>query len=519
MTDGIQSLTTVSILQRLETCVPMEFQALSKEFVRRWSSRFAITATPKPSSERAFYFENHFPESPPIYLRGCQRPRCLVIASTEAPELKKSSTFWKRDITSPDRLPIIITIGKGAADAAEKISENHALILNATEAASLVDSSGRSGGLSGLKKAYRERTHLLDLCPYNFLYPATGPMFFGRHSIVEKLIHERQESFAIAGPSRAGKTSIIMEYQRYLREKRDPRLDRTFYISLQGCHYTAQAVARYIATHIDATQHAHTLTTNDLESFLWKERSRHDGCLELLLDEVDEFCWSEAFDIVGKVAREKGARVILVGKSGLMQMLSHDKHPFTGRLQEIKLGPLNKKDTTNMLKGPLNDLGIEIESEFSFVEEVLRRSGGQPSLIQEYGLHLVENLAENHHRHVDLDSLAQIRTTLVSMERITGMLDDMSGPLSQAAALEILLRQNPDRRITTTVLQALLKNHGLAITTMSAANVCNELTLHHILTWSGGEHRIEVGEDLRRFISEGRSAFESLRNGFIAECN
>src|SRR5258708_3862555 len=115
------------------------------------------------------------------------------------------------------------------------------------------------------------------------------------------------------------------------------------------------------------------MTTDGLLKFLIYQSK--DGPLDLLLDEVDLVCETDAFKALGIAARADHCRLVLCGKEVLLRMALSEKFLLGCRLTLTQLEPLDEKAATELILRPLTDLGFKIAEQAKVMEGVLRLTG------------------------------------------------------------------------------------------------------------------------------------------------
>lgn len=155
------------------------------------------------------------------------------------------------------------------------------------------------------------------LSPYGIAHPVSAGMFFGRSLELGRFMDDQETSFAIVGPSRIGKSSVLQQY-RWLSVQQGWPSSRMFPIDLYAAGRDPDDVFAYIASRIaDNSFSRRVRTERDLLAFLRHQAHRCGGRLDLLLDEVDSICESTVLETLGHAAREGVVRLILCGRAKL----------------------------------------------------------------------------------------------------------------------------------------------------------------------------------------------------------
>jgi hypothetical protein len=227
-----------------------------------------------------------------IYLLDMDHVPCLVLGTAA-----DSRTIREQCQKITNELAFIFAVSDATlAQVKIGFSNSPFLLLSVKQVRQLLKASN---AIELLRNMLLEQVSKTRLIPYNTFLPATGNMFFGRARELGRLRDESQMSFAIAGPGRIGKTSIIKRHKGELTRAKDARGPLTFLIDFIDCaDQSPDGVARFFATKIEATRWSDRMTAGQLMNFLRYQCNLRGGPLNLLFDEVDEVCQGEAFNSI-----------------------------------------------------------------------------------------------------------------------------------------------------------------------------------------------------------------------------
>jgi hypothetical protein len=327
------------------------------------------------------------------------------------------------------------------------------------------------------------------LSVYSVLRPA-DVAFFGRDREQSLLFDDIRSSYAIAGPGRIGKSSLMKRHARNLRRRRDPRTARIHEID---CMPLGEAcddeVARYIATQVRSNRRAERVTAGDLSRFFRECRSESDGPIELLLDETDLICHGEAFRQLGLAAKEGHVRLVLCGRKRLYDFASRESSPLGQRLVLMRLSPLSDMEARSLIQLPLDALGLSLDPEPELLRHILHRSGRLPHLIQYYAKHLVELTSENKSDWITPALVAELEDRDDFCEMFLSPLEELSD--RPAYALACLLLADGRDRFDTAYIREILGRLGRAPADVVAVRrEADELVVANILAWEKGGYRL-----------------------------
>jgi hypothetical protein len=419
-----------------------------------------------------------------IRLRGMEEVPCLLLGgAAPAPTIVRD--FWKR-ANAPGRILCVLALSEGARAAAEQhLVKERCLLLDPEQVAALLEAEDAR---ELFKRFLREQIALRQLIPYGILLPVQGNMFYGRQHDLARLREEADVSFAVAGPGRLGKTSLVLEYQRQLVRARDPRATRKFYINFFDCaDTTADGIARFLAMRIEASQRSAKLDRDGLLQFLRRHVSLFGGPLDLLLDEVDLVCDGEGFRLLAKAARQGLCRLVLCGRGVLLKTVLSKQSPLEHRLELLRLRPLDAEAARRLILEPLADLGFTVTETQQLVERICKLTGRMPHLIQFYCKRLATVLIEEERHIVGPPQLDALRWDFETAQFFVSPLSDLTDPETRAVA-QVLLKEGL-RNFNAAQVRELAAQRGLELDVYRALEICNELVINNVLVWDEGHFR------------------------------
>ena len=448
-------------------------------FLQTWREKFSSVEV-KDLGPNSLYFAS---ELSGIHLLGTDDIHVLLLADDDAEALKS----WKRNVSAPRRLLLIVALAEASLPVTlELFAGERALVLSLSEARHLLEAAAAG---HELKRLLRQQLPIRSLIPYNYLRPAYGQLFFGRHQELGRLLHEDDVSFAIAGPGRIGKTSLIHQYQRVLKRRRDPRALRLFEIDFYACgNASSQDVARFFAMKIDPSSRSHRMTCEGLIDFLRHQHHERGGPLELVLDEVDEVCASAAFDVIGEAAKQGLCRLIVCGRGQLFRMLLSQGSPLACRLELLRPGPLEEEEAKALLFLPLRDLGIQVADPDDVAAKACRLTGRLPHLLQVYGKKIAELAAERSDPILTLETIESLSWDMDTAHYVTSPLRELDAAGTRLLALA-LLKENP-AEITLASALAVASRWGMQVSHGQLTDLLNDLVINSVLSWKRGAFSI-----------------------------
>ena len=473
------SHTPADLCRHLADGWTMEQPGVAHEFIDRLRRRWLAgveSERPGASSLRAVL------EVDQIHLLGASELGCLVLGNGAEVE-REVGEFWQQH-GGGGRLALILAATTALKETARRfVPAGRCAFLGNGELESLLT---HAQPLKLLKEHLRQQIPLSRLLPYDITHPVAPNMFYGRRDILKRFHQEETTSFAIAGPGRIGKSSLLKQYARELKRNRDGRYSR---LTMIDCYPFAglgpDALARSIAFEIGGDSHAANVTTATLLKYLkyrFYHLSEHKP-LELLLDEVDGVCRSEMMEDLAEAVRVGYCRVILCGKGNLYALMRHRDSQFAKRLELLRPEPLDEESAGRLLFEPLADLGLQPQDREAMRQSIFDLTGRRPHLIQESAKILFQFLETEGTPTITAQHLSRLREKFMEMSHTMLPLADMQDDLTRLLVL-LWLREGGGE-VTVGTFQRLAGRHDLALSAAKTLDICDDLWICNVLLWEG----------------------------------
>lgn len=461
--------------------------ALPRDFVECWNEIFGTVSEISELGENSLEFRTALPS---IRLRGTQDLRCSVIGGTAG----DSGSAIPR-ITEDGSLHLVMCCSAEA----ERIVNNLKRSIGEVRIApvDLENIIATEAALDRMRRLLRDQVPIHRLIPYSIMQPAYGNMFFGRTDELHRLQSDVDTSYAIAGPSRTGKTSLV---KRYFATDRGRSLQRpSFYVDLFAQNAEPDGLARSIAMKIEGSSIASRVTAQGLATFLTTLTRKIGGPIELVIDEVDELCqMPPALNALASAARSGACRLVLCGRAQLLKVALSEPSPLGMRMHLMRLEPLSEQDATDLIKGPIEDLGFRIADPAQVFDRILHLTGRLPHHIQFYARGLIDLAIDRRSALIGSQMLDTLMLKFETAQYCVAPLLAVQSSDAQFVARR-LLRQ-PDQPITPALVQRLASDAGRNLSLDRSVELCNELLIHNVLSWSNGAYRVAT-EALRIFAT------------------
>ncbi len=509
------SWSTASIqglLQRLESGWTTQ-SSLPQDFVECWKERMGGTARIRDADQDVLYFSADLSA---IHLRGTEEIHCLLISGK--PNIDTVKAHYDR-IIAPGRLVVVLCAGPIEPSELHTVASwSRCMLVGHGDFAQFMNALAP---LSWLKQALRERINRYSLIPFNILLPAQGNMFYGRAEELARLVNDDESTFAVAGPSRIGKTSLVTEYRRTLSRKGHYLAKSTVYIDCYECVDTSESgFVRFLARRLDGSSYGNRVQPENFAQFLKYLHSKLGQIPNIILDETDELCNSPVMRQLSTLSKNGHCRVIFCGRGNLLRTALESQSTLGGRLELVRLKALDEESAWKLFTEPLQDLNIAIDDEA--VKTALRWTGCLPHLLQFFGLRLCQLTIEQRRDAVGSEQVDELRWDFETAQYFTSPLADVGSPQSKLIALA-LLKQRP-KSINYSLVVELAKSYALTLSLDDSKRICNELVICNLLTWAGDSVQSLRGPTVDRPESPAsyRIATEALfdyaeKMGFLTE--
>jgi hypothetical protein len=480
----VKDIHATALIERLADGWAGSHIGPAQELMERWAAALCTEVEINEVGENTAQFVINLSD---IRLRTMYQVPCMLVSGNSG-IAQPLQSFWNK-FNSTKYIPFVLTLSETArAEAAKKLNSGRCLILSAEQIKQMlhVDLAQNL-----LKQIIHQQIPRRALIPYSILVPAEGGMFFGREHELSRLLNEDFNSFAIAGPGRLGKTSLMLRYKEMGLRERQGRTPFMHCLSFHNGEPLPNRTARFLAMGIEPSRRSDRITAGDLVNFLRYQKNRYGGTIELLLDEVDEVCQGEVFKYLGEAARSNLCRLVLCGKGVLLKMMLSSKSPLDCRLDLLQLGPLDEKSARALLIEPLTDLDFRIDEPDKLVGEVLELTGHLPNLIQLFGMKLADRAIMENADPISLEHLDALKKDFFIAQFFIKALVDLDDPETRLVGLS-LLNESKDE-FSVREVQEVARREGISADAKRTNDMCIDLLINNVLVWDNGAYRIATG--------------------------
>jgi len=353
-----------------------------------------------------------------------------------------------------------------------------------------------------VRKSRRPSGELLDLisaqipisnlAPYETRTPVTGSRFFGREYEVSRIIGNPDTNHAILGIRRIGKTSLLREVERILKEDDDPA--HVVYLEcsdlLSSEDYIREVVRKLNPRELPRLHLQKYIFF--FPDFLERMARARKSKLIFLLDEVDNLVimqrgdW-ELFRMLRASANKGACQYIIAGFREAMREQYMLDSPFYNFAQEVRLSEFTRKQAHELIVTPLENLRVRIKDKEKIVGRIYEETAGQPNLIQYYCTILLRQLDRTGQREINPGSLIDVYSDEGFKSHLLTAFMQNTENRDKALVYAVLMGSHdcPSPEFTHPTIDAALRQRGIVLPQDDIDDACNVLTLAGVIHRKG----------------------------------
>lgn len=366
------------------------------------------------------------------------------------------------------------------------------VLISGDDQKKLIYSRRPSGELLDIISA---QVSISNLSPYETRAPVTGSRFFGREAEVSRIISNPDTNHTILGIRRIGKTSLLRETERILKESEDPA--HVVYLECSDLLSTDDYI-REVVRKLNPRE----LPRIHLQKYIFffpdflERMSRMlKSKIIFLLDEVDNLVimqrgdW-ELFRMLRASANKGACQYIMAGFREAMKEQYLLDSPFYNFGQEIRLSEFTQKQAHELIGIPMENLRVRIRNREEVVKRIYEETAGQPNLIQYYCMILLRQLDFTGQREIGPDNLLEIYADEgFRSHLLTSFMQNTEN--REKALIYALLKTNPQfatRGFSLEAIDEALHKMGVTLLQYDLDEACNVLTLAGVIHRKGRDY-------------------------------
>ena len=432
-----------------------------------------------------------------IHLRGTGDCYCLLVSGSAASLSASVKQFINR-VAAPGRL-VFVLAGSSTALAAASHCLSDTVTFVIVDPLQLKEALNSPQWKKVLGSCIRRYVPIRGLIAFDVALSAEGGMFYGRGDELARLRDEVKVNFAIAGPGKIGKTSLVKQYMRGLVKQR--RSFGTYYVDFYECtDRSPHSWPRFLAMKVDGSSKSDKVTREDLPNFIRRLRSKIGQTPHLILDEMDDIVAQNenTKQLLASIEKQELCRFIFCGRGELYNAARNSQTGLGGRFRLMRLEPLDDQSARRLLLEPLDDLGLTFHERDKIADHVLRRTGRRPQLIQFYGQNLAEAAIRSGTNCITWRHIEDLDNDFETAVYFTSPLEDLMSPSAKFIAYAAM--QDNSSQMPLSALHSLAKKLGVEFSIEDLKRLCDELVIMNILTWTMEGYQL-ANEAIRYYVN------------------
>ena len=330
------------------------------------------------------------------------------------------------------------------------------------------------------------------LSPYETRSPVTGSRFFGREQEISRILANPDTNHAILGIRRIGKTSLLRESERLLKERETGA--QVIYLEcsdmLSEDDYIREVVRKLNPRELPrlGMQKYVFFFPNFLERMSKANKSK----IIFLLDEIDNLVimqrgnW-ELFRMLRASSNKGACQYILAGFREAMREYYDINSPFYNFAQEIRLNEFSQKQARSLIVTPMENLRVKIKNEDEVVSRIYEETAGHPNLIQFYCMILLRHLDETGERELRPENLVAVHEDEgFTSQLLTSFMQNTKNREKFLIYSMLLAGENGGLKgFSLEDIDTALRGHGVTLTQQDLDDACSVLTLAGVIRRKG----------------------------------
>jgi Cdc6-like AAA superfamily ATPase len=331
-----------------------------------------------------------------------------------------------------------------------------------------------------------------NLSPYETRAPVTGSRFFGREHEISRILANPDTNHAILGIRRIGKTSLLRETERILKEREAAA--RVVYLEcsdlLSADDYIREVVRKLNPRELPRLhmQKYVFFFPNFLErmSKVFKQK------IIFLLDEIDNLVimqrgdW-ELFRMLRASSNKGACQYIIAGFREAMREQYMLDSPFYNFAQELRLNEFTRQQARELIVTPMENLRVRFRNEEEVVKRIYEETAGQPNLMQYYCLILLRRLDQTGEREITPESLIDVYSDEGFTSHLLTSFIQNTENREKALVYAILMSAEAagSKGFSQEEIDTVLRRGGILMQQKDIDEACNVLTLAGVIRRKG----------------------------------
>ena len=374
----------------------------------------------------------------------------------------------------------------------QKTSLNYNLVLIGGEEQKRITTSRRPSG--ELLDMISSQVPISFLSPYETRAPVTGSRFFGREYETSRILANPDTNHTILGIRRIGKTSLLREIERILKEREDEA--RVVYLEcsdlLSTDDYIREVVRKLNPRELPRVHMQKYVFF--FPNFLERMRQVYKAKIIFLLDEVDNLVimqrgdW-ELFRMLRASSNKGACQYIIAGFREAMREQYMLDSPFYNFAQEIRLSEFTRQQARELIATPMENLRVHIRNEDEVVSRIYAETAGHPNLIQYYCTILLRRLDQTGQREISPENLIDVYSDEGFTSHLLTSFMQNTENREKAVIYAILMsaEEAAGKGFGQEEIDTILRKAGINLSQTALDDACNVLALAGVIHRKGKE--------------------------------
>lgn len=413
---------------------------------------------------------------------------------------------------------VVLTEGNGKILQSFSEDPYWAVIIDSKDIDSIQEHPNPKRALTDL---FRSSIPLRFLSPYEPYQAVMGSQFYGRKFELNQILTRQNDSFAIYGGRKIGKTSLLKEAMRKLVTRTLPRdqSKRVVWYDFWG-YQKEEDFYEYLVRYFG--EGYPKLVRPDFGSylprFIERMKGAYGGHIIFVFDEVDDLIVREKetnYHLLGllkRIAQAGDCQLLMAGFRLLSEEVNRHDTPLNF-LRPLALSNLTREQTLSMLREPMSSMGISIQRGVS--PQILNNTGGHPHLVQLYGQALVELLDESSERTISLAHVRSIKRQGQLYDSLVGTLIENTSDLEFALVTQ--LAEEEGFNIET--IDHVLTSHNINLEIRQIRRICRSLENTGIIVRKGDSDNFHFSVPLQSALARKAADQEFVWRKAIRQAN
>ena len=391
------------------------------------------------------------------------------------------------------QIVLVLVDGDALALYRHKFHPTYNLVLIGREEQIRVLKSRRPSG--ELLDIISSHVPISNLSPYETRAPVTGSRFFGREYEISRILANPDTNHAILGIRRIGKTSLLREIERILKEGEDPT--HVFYMEcsdlLSSDDYIREVVRKLNPRELPRLHMQKYVFF--FPDFLERMSRASKSKIIFLLDEIDNLVimqrddW-DLFRMLRASANKGACQYIMAGFREAMREQYMLDSPFYNFAQEIRLSEFSRQQANELISIPMENLRVRIKNKEQVVSRIFEETAGHPNLIQYYCLILLRELDKTGEREITPESLIDVYSDEGFKSHLLTSFMQNTENREKALVYALLRALAGDNKsgFSQEFIDEALRKGGIALPQDDIDEACNVLMLAGVIHRKGKEY-------------------------------